>query len=146
MRLAFSFVCSLFLALAALLSDLNEPFLGEYRVDINIAGTVRLLQESLKSAVADRRRLLEATATAQSRLPTAEVPNPPTGAAWWSLDRFGGVRGLVKRLLRAPDSTAARAVPPSSAASGEGKSATAGRESTSAKHADVQGPGGTESE
>jgi len=62
-RVAFSFMCSFFTALTALMADLSDPFSGEYRVDVVISGPVRALRICLKEAVALRRAELSKPST-----------------------------------------------------------------------------------
>ncbi|KAG8470417.1 hypothetical protein KFE25_008838 [Diacronema lutheri] len=54
-RVAFAFMCAFFVALTALMADLGEAFIGEYRVDVVISNPVRVLKASLKEAAALRR-------------------------------------------------------------------------------------------
>lgn len=59
-RVAFSFMCSFLVALTGLLTDLSDPFTGEYQVDVVISGPVRVLQDNLRFAVEQRRLAMAA--------------------------------------------------------------------------------------
>lgn len=80
-RVAFSFMSAFFVALAALMTDLSDPFTGEYRVDVIISGPVRVLKQSLKEAVTLRRaqlsKLNNPAAPAKVSVIKFEPPKPP---------------------------------------------------------------------